>query len=176
MAKKIIIPFLSVLPLAIVPCNDEETLFPKPQPAPEPYSEHTCLKAGDIYKIFPDTIFFHKKGTYAKIDGSLQQLHYEDGSSFALMTCKGKSQDLNNASNSPLSWMIVAVEQEKRDTVYGTQGTIKINQLLVPKDVDRILKLEDGKKIEYGVSLLNFDQDTIQSGTVTVKYKKDLQP
>lgn len=174
MVKKIIIPFLSVLSLAVVSCNDEEPLFPKSQPAPEPYTEHTCPKEGDVYKIFPDTIILNKKGIYANIDGSLQQLHYEDGSSFALMTCKGKFQDRNNASNSPLSWEIGAGKQEKRDTVYATQGTIKINQLLLPKDVDRILKLEDGKKIEYGISLLNFDQDTIQSGTVTVIYRKDL--
>ncbi|MGJ1412302.1 hypothetical protein ACR78Z_21770 [Sphingobacterium thalpophilum] len=178
MTKKITIPFLSVLFLAVASCNDEEPLFPKPQPEPEPYVEHTCPKAGDIYKIFPDTVFVNKDGLYIMLGNKLQRLHYdiESSPSFALMTCEGKFHDSNNAVNSPLSWEIKTGEQEGRDTVYATQGTININQLLLPKDVDRILEFEDGEKMEYGVALLNFNRDTIQASTITVIYKQDLQP
>lgn len=176
MPKKIIIPFLSIFFLAITSCHDEEPLFPKPQPTPEPYVEHTCPESGDIYKIFPDTLFVNKKGVYVKSEDNLHHLHYEGSSSFALMTCEGKFHDRNKAVNNPTSWEIKIGEQENRDTVYATQGTIKINQLLLPKDVDRILEFDDGGKIEYGVALLNFNRDTIQASTITIIYQQDLQP
>lgn len=54
MMKKLIIPFFGVLSLAIVSCNDEEPLFPKPQSEVEPpYVEHTCPEAGGIYSKLP---------------------------------------------------------------------------------------------------------------------------
>lgn len=69
---------------------------------------------------------------------------------------------------------VKAGKQEERDTVYANRGTIKINQLLLPKDVDRILKFEDGEKTEYGIALSNFDRDTIQASTITVIFKEEL--
>ncbi|WP_270087222.1 hypothetical protein [Sphingobacterium sp. SYP-B4668] len=176
MKKKLFIPFLSVLFLAVVSCKSENP-FPKPQPEPEPYVEHPCAKAGDIYKIFPDTVFVNKDGLYFKFEDKLQRLYYdvESSTSFALFTCEGKFDDRNKAANSPLSWEIKRVEQEKRDTVYATQGAIPINKLLLPKDVDKILTFGDGEKMEYGVSLLNFNRDTIQAGTITFIAKKDLK-
>ena len=172
MRRKIIIPFLSVLFLAVASCNDDEPLFPKIQPEPEEYVEYACPKAGDIFKIYPDTLYVGESGVYTT---NLYQLHYEGSSSFALLTCEGKFSDRNKAVNSPLSWEIKTGDQEKRDTVYATQGTINIKQLLLPRDMDKILEFEDGEKMDYDVALLNFDRDTIQASTITIIYKQDLQ-
>ncbi len=82
----------------------------------------------------------------------------------------------NKTVNSPLSWKIKTAEQESRDVVYAMQGVIPINKLLLPKDVDRILTFKEGEKMEYNVSLLNFNEDIIQTSKITFIYKQDLQP
>lgn len=177
MRRKIAFPFFSVLVLAVASCKRDKPPFPAPQPKPEPYKEYTCPKAGDIYKVFPDTFFVHKDGLYILLENKLRRLHYDDkeSPSFALFTCEGKFKDRNKVVNNPLLWEIREREQQKRDTVYATSGVIKINQLLLPKDVGRILAFEDGQRMEYDVALLNFGQDTIQTNTITFIYKKDLK-
>lgn len=107
------------------------------------------------------------------IENKLEPLHYET-SSFAVFTCEGKFHDRNKPINSPLSWAIKREKQTERDTVYATQGVIKIDQLIQTEDVKKILEFADGEKMEYGVALLNFNQDTIQASTITVIYKEDM--
>lgn len=173
MIEKTIFLFLSVSLLAMASCSDEAPFIPNPQPEPDPYVEYTCPKAGDIYKIFPDTLFINKSGIHVMIENKLEPLHYET-SSFAVFTCEGKFHDRNKPINSPLSWAIKREKQTERDTVYATQGVIKIDQLIQTEDVKKILEFADGEKMEYGVALLNFNQDTIQASTITVIYKEDM--
>ena len=99
------------------------------------------------------------------IENKLEPLHYET-SSFAVFTCEGKFHDRNKPINSPLSWAIKREKQTERDTVY--------DQLIQTEDVKKILEFADGEKMEYGVALLNFNQDTIQASTITVIYKEDM--
>lgn len=76
--------------------------------------------------------------------------------------------------NNPLSWKIKTDDKENRDVVYANQGVIQIKQVLLPKDIDRILTFKEGEKMEYSVSLLNFKEDTIQTSKIIFIYKKDL--
>src|SRR5690606_33837821 len=137
MIEKTIFLFLSVSLLAVASCSDEAPFIPNPQPEPDPSVEYTCPKAGDIYKIFPDTLFINKSGIHVMIENKLEPLHYET-SSFAVFTCEGKFHDRNKPINSPLSWAIKREKQTERDTVYATQGVIKIDQLIQTEDVKKI--------------------------------------
>jgi hypothetical protein len=161
--------------LALASCKEPEPIDPRPQPEPEPSVSYACPKDADIYKIFPDTFLVNEKGIYIKLNDGLRRLRYDDASSvsFALFTCDGKIHDRNKAINSPLSWEIKR-GSAGRDTIYATAGGIRLNQLLLTKDVDKILTFKDGEKIGYDVALLNFNQDTIQANTITFIYKKDL--
>ncbi|MGJ1410553.1 hypothetical protein ACR78Z_12835 [Sphingobacterium thalpophilum] len=100
----------------------------------------------------------------------------EFSTTFALFTCEGKFDDGNKTVNSPLSWKIKTADQEPRKVVYANQSVIQIKQVLLPKDIDRILTFKEGEKMEYSVSLLNFKEDVIQTSKITFIYKKDLQP
>src|SRR5690606_36286770 len=107
------------------------------------------------------------------IENKPEPLHYET-SSFAVFTCEGKFHDRNKPINSPLSWAIKREKQTERDTVYATQGVIKIDQLIPTEDVKKILEFADGEKMDYGVALLNFNQDTIQASTITLIYSAEM--
>jgi hypothetical protein len=98
----------------------------------------------------------------------------EFSTTFALFTCEGKFDNRNKTVNNPLSWKIKTDDKENRDVVYANQGVIQIKQVLLPKDIDRILTFKEGEKMEYSVSLLNFKEDTIQTSKITFIYKKDL--
>lgn len=172
MIAKTIFPFLSASLLAMASCSDDASFVPNPQPEPDPYVEYACPKAGDIYKIFPDTLFINKSGVHIMVENKLEPLHAET-SSFTLATCEGKFHDRNETINSPLSWAIKRGEQTEHDIVYATQGVVKIDQLIQTEDVKKILEFADGEKMEYSVALLNFNQDTIQANTITVIYKDD---
>jgi len=177
MKRKGIILFVSALLLAVASCNDVEPINPEPEPFPGPLIEYACPNEGDIYKVFPDTMVVNKNGLYVKVDDKYHKVPYKDphGMSFGLFTCEGKIDELADAANSPLSWEIARSENKVRDTVYATSGSILINQLLLPKDVQQISKFEDGQMMEYEVALLNFNQDTIQTSNTVVQYLKDVQ-
>jgi len=98
----------------------------------------------------------------------------EFSTTFGLFTCEGKFDNRNKTVNNPLSWKIKTDDKENRDVVYANQGVIQIKQVLLPKDIDRILTFKEGEKMEYSVSLLNFKEDTIQTSKITFIYKKDL--
>lgn len=178
MRRELTIPIFSVLFLIVASCSRNEPFEPKPQPEPEPYVEYACPKADDIYKIYPDTFFVNPTGLYIINEKKPIKLTYTDklSTTFALFTCEGKFDYRNKTLNSPLSWKIKTDDQETRDVVYANQGVIQIKQVLLPKDIDRILMFKEGEKMEYSVSLLNFKEDIIQTGKITFIYKKDLQP
>ncbi|GEM68043.1 hypothetical protein SMI01S_16490 [Sphingobacterium mizutaii NBRC 14946 = DSM 11724] len=60
-------------------------------------------------------MILNEKGLYANVNGDRQKLYYEAGTFFALMTCKGKFNDRNNSSNSPLSWEISSEDKKMCD-------------------------------------------------------------
>ncbi|HBI87245.1 hypothetical protein [Sphingobacterium sp. UBA7038] len=178
MSRKLTIPLFSVLFLIVASCSRDEPFYPKPQPEPEPFIEYACPKADDIYKIYPDTFFVNPTGLYIIYEKKPIKLTYTDefSTTFALFTCEGKFDNRNKTVNSPLSWKIKTDDQKIRDLVYANQGVIQIKQVLLPKDIDRILTFKEGERMEYCVSLLNFKEDVIQTSKITFIYKKDLQP
>lgn len=173
MKRKLELLFLSLLFLTIVSCHDKEREFPKPQPEPELYVEYVCPKAGDIYKIWPDTFLFNKKSEIYALEGD--KMYAYNSAAFMLGTCEGEFHERNKAVNSPLSWEIKTGKEDERDTVWATRGTIYLKQILFMDDIDRILEFKDGEKMDYDVALLNFNKDTIQENTITFIYKPDLQ-
>lgn len=176
MIRKLTISLFSILFLIVASCSRNEPFAPKPQPEPEPLIEYACPKADDIYKIYPDTLFVNAKGLYIMYNDKPVKLTYTKdlSDSFALFTCEGKFDNRNETVNSPLSWKIKTAEQENRGLVYANQGVIEIKKVLLPKDIDRILTLNEGEKMEYSVSLLNFNEDIIQTSKITFIHKKDL--
>jgi len=176
MRRKLTILLFSVLFLIVASCSRNEPFDPKPQPEPEPFIEYACPKADDIYKIYPDTFFVNPTGLYIIYEKKPIKLTYTDefSTTFGLFTCEGKFDNRNKTVNSPLSWKIKTDDQKIRDLVYANQGVIQIKQVLLPKDIDRILTFKEGEKMEYSVSLLNFKEDTIQTSKITFIYKKDL--
>ncbi|GEM_PF-650792 len=171
MKRKNII-FLVLSTFVLGSCNDKESPFPKPEPEPQPYTEYTCPKEGDIYRIAPDTLFVTRNGLYASFNGELEPINPENFQ-FSIATCKGKFNDVLSASNNPLSWEVFSEGKKIRDTIVTNQGTIRIGELLLPKDIEEIIALKDGEKLDIGVALLNFNLDTIQMNTITVYHREE---
>lgn len=172
--RKFQILSFSILLLAAVSCKKGNVVEP-PIIDPPVNVEYACSNDGDIFKIFPDTMFVNQEGLFYKWENEIFELNSAEGISFGLFTCEGMLLDRNNPINSPLAWKISLAGNTNSDTLYATQGTVLLNDVLLSQDIESLKSMADGEEIQYQISLLNFNEEIIQTSAITVIHKEALR-
>ncbi|MGJ1205517.1 hypothetical protein [Sphingobacterium lactis] len=169
--------FVISLLLAMVSCKNQEPEFPKPQPEPEPVTEYTCPKEGDIYRLWPDTIFINATGQMFSPAPDGKKIHDVpyDHSQFMLGTCQGKLLLRNKTINSPGAVKMRTEEGKAGDIIPIASGNIYLREIVSKEDIARVLALKDGGKADFEIALLNFRQDIIQTNTITFIHRADFK-
>ncbi|MGH2624737.1 MAG: hypothetical protein ACRDE7_13795 [Sphingobacterium sp.] len=152
-------------------CEKERNPVLPDIPGPDPIVYNECPKDGDIYKLGFDTLIFNAKGEFFAIGTTVGrvQLDYKT-IAMPLGVCT-KTADLYGLPEySPLFAKIKTEEGVIRDVKWDRFGMIQ--DMILPEDINRILKFPNDKKIAFELSLLNFNQDVIQTSPIIIIYKE----
>jgi hypothetical protein len=157
--------FSTVILLAIS-CKKSNPIIRVDPPKPEVSVVYECPNDGDIYRIFIDTLIINNKGEVYTTDSTKLTFQY---AGIPLGVCE-KTRDLyGTAKYSPLSAKVKTAGGIIREFYWDRNGYFK--QVITAEEMEQLRTAEEGEKMVFELSLLNFSKDTIQTTPITFIHK-----
>lgn len=158
--------FISTMFL-LVSCGKEDPHPTIIKPGPEPAVLFECPQDGDVYKMIIDTIIVNSKGDLYTAYGS--KIHYA-ASAIPLGICAKTADLYGTAKYSPLSAIVKTEQGKSREMIWDRNGYFK--DLILQEDIQRIVAFQEGRKVVFELSLLNFNKDIIQTSPIVLIYRE----